>query len=115
MVRTDAALTCRFLVWARHTQAVTSPVTVTGQTWSTGRLHLRRLPPVGEGQPIRQLSCSFIGGLPVERHHRRWDAGTAQELCAPAIADGGYLDQVRASPDVFFESMCGHCWMCLVR
>ncbi len=61
-----------------------------------------------EGKPLRQLSCRFIGGMPVERHHGRWDARRTQQLCTPTGGDVHDLYEVRAPADGFFEAVNGH-------
>ena len=61
-----------------------------------------------EGKPLGQLSRRFIGGMPVERHHGRWNAWRAQQLCTPTVGDGHNLYEVRAAAYGFFEAMNGH-------
>lgn len=73
------------------------------------RRHRGGLPPVRQGEPVRQLARRFVWRLSVERHHRRRDARDAAQLGAPPVADGCYLDVVRAPADGFFETMHGHC------
>jgi hypothetical protein len=59
-----------------------------------------------ERQPVGQLPRGFVGGLPVKRHHGGRHTGGTKELCAPAVADGRDLYQIRAPADGFFEAMC---------
>ena len=61
-----------------------------------------------EGKPLRQLSRRFIGGMPVEGHHGRWDTWRTQQLRTPAVGDGYDLYEVRAPADGFFETVNGH-------
>ena len=61
-----------------------------------------------QGKPLRQLSRRFIGGVPVEGHHGRWDTWRTQQLCTPAVGDGHHLYEVRAPADGFFKAMNGH-------
>jgi len=61
-----------------------------------------------ERQPVGQLPRGLVGGLPVERHHGGGDTGGAKQLCAPAIAHGRHLYQVRAPANGLFEAMYGH-------
>ncbi len=68
-----------------------------------------------EGKPLGQLSRRFIGGIPVERHHGRWDARRAQQLGTPAVGDEHYLYEVRAAADGFLEVVNGHGAKCLRR
>src|SRR3990167_1054039 len=63
---------------------------------------------MGEGEPRGQLTGGLAGRGPVERHHGTGDAGRAGQLRAQRVADGTYLDQVRAPADGFFEVMNVH-------
>ena len=63
---------------------------------------------MGEGEPLGQLSRGLIGSRPVKRHHGGRDAGGAEQLGTPAVADVHDLDEVRAPADGFFEAMNGH-------
>ena len=67
---------------------------------------------MGHRQPVRELLGGPIGGLAVERHHRRRHAGSAPQLGAPAIPDGRHLDLVRTPADGFFEAMNVHVFSC---
>jgi len=77
---------------------------------SEGRCHDRGdgLTPMRQRQPVRELTGGLVGGLSVERHHRRRDAWNAAQLRTPAVADGRHLDVVRAPANGFLETMHGH-------
>jgi len=61
-----------------------------------------------EREPLGELPGSFVWGGSVKRHHGGRDAGGAEQLGAPAIADEHDFDQVRAPADGFFKAMNGH-------
>ena len=59
-------------------------------------------------QPLRQLPCRLVRRRSIKRHHRRRHARQPPELRAPSVADGRYLDLVRAPADSLFEAMNVH-------
>src|SRR5688572_13307862 len=63
---------------------------------------------MGECQPCGELRGRLIRSGPVKRHHGGRHARGAQQLCAPAVADGYDFYEVRPPADGFFETMNGH-------
>ena len=63
---------------------------------------------MGKRQPLGQLPCGLVGSRPVKRHHGGRDPRGAQQLGAPAVADGHDLNKVRLAADSPFEAMNGH-------
>jgi hypothetical protein len=67
---------------------------------------------VRKRQPLREKPRSFVWCCSVERHHRRWEAKRAAELCAPSVADGHNLDVVRPPANRFVEVKDCHVCRC---
>jgi hypothetical protein len=63
---------------------------------------------MGECQPFGQLVRRLVRRRSVKRHHGCWHAWQSLELRAPSVADGRYLDVVRAPANSLFESMNDH-------
>src|SRR6188474_2901460 len=62
--------------------------------------------PVRDLQPPAQVTCRFVGRLPIERHQCCRTAGNPRDLRPPlAEADAGHFDLVFASVDDLFEAM----------
>jgi len=66
------------------------------------------MPAVGQCQPGGELAGGLVGRVPVEGHHGAGHAGAAQQLRAPAVADGPHFDEVRPAADGLFVAMNGH-------
>ena len=66
---------------------------------------------VYNGQPLAQVSGSFIWGGTVERHHRAGAAGRPADLGPPLVdADARDLDRVLAAIDRLFNAV--NCHVC---
>jgi len=63
---------------------------------------------VGKREPLGQLPRGLIRSMPVKRHHGRRDPRCAQQLCAPAVADGHDLYEIRPPVDSLFEAVNSH-------
>jgi len=68
----------------------------------------RRHPAIGERQPVGEMFGRLVWRHAVERHHGGRNSWLPGKLGAPAVADGHYLDRIRAACDGLFESMNGH-------
>ena len=66
------------------------------------------LTPMGKREPFGQLPRGLVRSTPIKRHHGRWDPWRAQQLGAPAIADGHDLYEIRSSADSFFDVVNSH-------
>lgn len=67
-----------------------------------------RLAPMCKRQPLGQLPRGLVRSRPIKRHHGGGDPGGAQELGAPAVADGHDLNKVRPAADSLFEVVNRH-------
>ena len=72
----------------------------------------RRVPPVCDLEPLRELAGSFVRRLAVEGHHRGRHSWQPAELGTPSTADGRNLDLVGTTTYGLFEAMYGHVCCC---
>ena len=105
----EARLTCPVTRADDNKWPAAEPVRVSRGALRRCRLcHACNETTMGECQPLGQLPRRLVGRGSVKRHHGRWHARQSPELRAPSVADGRYLDVVRAPANSLFESMNVH-------